>query len=221
MNASVIREAFAELIHALSNSVVESGVVSLADGTLLMKAPAIVGKNAPTRGYLHEIYGPLDEQDIERMQNLIGRELPIQLRQLFLECNGFSLFFGSLSIGGYVKSFSRSSENYSPISLEYGNTKELPEEGSGLTESGDQVRFGFYSYGDGFTLAINLRGSGEVLLTPQHKKGPVFFRWSSLAEFLRFEISRMVHYYSKNEETISLFSSIPPPHLCNQDRMLS
>src|SRR5687768_16994687 len=190
MQNPTMHESLEEMVRLVSSEPKGVESISLADGTLLVKAGASVRKAQITQGNLHEIYAPLTSCDIQNLQALIGRVLPDDLQQFFLKCNGFSLFAGSLSVMGYVPRLSRDSAVFLPVSLEYGNSKELPDEDRTDSNIKDQIRFGFYSYGDGFAVAMNVCDGRSVFVTPRRRVGPALFTWPSLAHFITSETIR-------------------------------
>ena len=64
------------------------GSRALQDGTLLIaRAPHI----AP-EAWLHQVFGPLAEDRIQRMEEQLDRSLPTDYRRMLYTCNGLSEF---------------------------------------------------------------------------------------------------------------------------------
>lgn len=105
---------FDSLIGALRNP---HGIESttLEDGT------SLVGKLAPRSdelfqdGYLHEVYAPLSNVEIDSLERLIGKELPQALRNFYGCANGLALFCGSFTIRGLRPNANRRDAELAPL----------------------------------------------------------------------------------------------------------
>lgn len=200
--------ALAEIIIAKLRSLDDVESRTLENGTWLIR------KNPPRRdgrfadAYLHEVYSGLRANQIYQLEALIGRKLPPDLRVLYEQANGMSLFYDSLSIRGLREDYSRALSVRLPVSLEYGNVIDRPE---GQEKSGvDYVRFGFYS-DDGSELAIALDGRREIYAFPRYRLQPVLFEWPDLESMLLSEIDRMADLYKLRTGNVDPLNVLPPP----------
>ena len=107
-------------------------------------------KNIAPQAWLHQIYPPLNKDEINSIEIMIGLVLPNSLADFYYEMNGFSIFIRRLSIDGLRKDFSISVEaSWQPFSIETVNKKERP-----LNAKKEDVFIGFYSE-NGNLLYIN------------------------------------------------------------------
>lgn len=155
-------------------------------------------------GFLHYIYSPLAEEQIVKAERKIGQVFPASLRKLLSYSNGLNIFCTSIIIQG-----SLSGDGLQPISLEYGNTIDLPRDATGKEVVDDKhVYFGSYSF-DGSDIKINIL-SGEVIHEEKDKFGSEIRKWKSLEIFLRDEFERMSLIYKACHGKISMFEPISP-----------
>lgn len=187
----------------------DSGSQVLQDGTLLIR------KNPPRRdglffdAYLHEIYRGLREDQIDKLQALIGRDLPDDLRKFYQQANGMNLFAGSLSIQGLRKDYARDPSVRQPISLEYGNVLDTPR--GQAKEDIDYIRFGFFSSGDGSELAIKPDGRRTIYAFPRYELKPVLFEWPDFESMLLSETDRMIALFKERKGNVDPLNPLPPP----------
>lgn len=185
----------------------DSDVIQLTDGTKL------IGKLKPradglfSKAYMHSIYSGLSEDSIRDLANMIGRHLPEPLMDFYRAANGLSLFCGSLSISGLRVDYSRNPEVRLPVSLEYGNTLELPKGSDTYAATERPISLGFYSWGKGAHVFLDPTSFG-VWLAPRNHLSPILYQWASLEYFLEHEIERMTAA-SKNID-LSPLVVIPP-----------
>lgn len=183
----------------------DDGDIEVVNGETLLITKLSAGSDGfLTEAYLHEIYGGINSNQIDRLQEAIKMTLPTALREFYAQMNGASFFCNSLSIRGLREAYDRNCQTRLPISLEYGNVIEVPRESR---EQG-YVRFGFYSY-CGSEAAIH-SADGLVRAFPRFEMEPIQYEWASLSHFLFSEIDRMYQYYCNNKERISPFEPIPP-----------
>jgi len=203
------QETLREIIVAKLRSLDDSKSRPLQDGTLLIR------KNPPRRdkmfseSYLHEIYAGLREDQIRQLETLIGRNLPPDLRKFYEQANGMSLFAGSLSIQGLRQDYSRDPSVRLPISLEYGNVLDTPA--GQAKEDLDQIRFGFFSAGDGAEIAIKLDGRRTIYAFPRYELKPILFEWSNLESMLFSEIDRMIALFKELKGAVDPLNPLSPP----------
>ncbi|MEZ5464369.1 MAG: SMI1/KNR4 family protein [Lysobacteraceae bacterium] len=181
----------------------------------------LIGKLPPrkdgffARAYLHVVHPGLNDAEIDRLEGLIGKSLPPSLRDFYSEMNGCSLFHGSLSVAGLRQSFDRSLVQRLPTSLEYGNTIDVPHDHPRpAVAPEDEVRFGFYSNGDGREVVCDQR-SGAICLVPRYSRGPEQARWTDVATFLRTEVKRMNQLLFGQGLPCDPQHALPPPDITN------
>jgi hypothetical protein len=58
-------------------------------------------------GFLHEIYTPLQEEQILMMQSKLGANFPISIHDFYGHSNGLNLFMDAISISGLRKNYIR------------------------------------------------------------------------------------------------------------------
>ncbi len=180
----------------------DHGSVVQPNGTKLIR------KNPPRKdglfadSYLHEIYAGLKENEINDLERLINKKFPAQLREFYGYANGLSVFADSLSIRGLRRNYSRDIGARLPVSLEYGNTIEKPDDWVR-----DQIRFGWYS-AQGEELVIYLDNPTEICAVSENQ-GAVLYSWPSIEELLSTEVDRMSDIYLKDPDKIGFLSPIP------------
>ena len=179
----------------------------LADGTLLIGKMPRRKDGLFQEAYLHEIYAPLGLSQIDSLETLIGKRLPKALRELYEQANGLSLFYGSFSIRGLRANYNRRDGTRQPVSLEYGNTMEIPT-GEGDT---DRIVFGFYAIDDGYQVSILPRQGDIVELTPRRRNSPRLAEWRSISEFLLSEVERLSMEFEKAEGACDPLNVLPAP----------
>lgn len=156
--------------------------------------------------YLHEFYAPLTDEEMDELEQQIGRHLSADMRSLYRATNGFSLFCGSVSVGGYRRNNRRGLDQRLPISLRYGN---VVERFAGDTDEARESRFvfGFYSDGDGYALS---QLNDEIYLTPRRAAVPPYCSWLNLEAFLDQESKRLMVEFSRAGSVDPLNPLRPP-----------
>lgn len=187
----------------------DRGSKVLEDGTVLIRETPPREDGLFRDSYLHEIYRGLTKDQIDQLQVLIGHNLPDDLKGFYHQINGMSLFAGSLSIQGLRKVDTRDPAVRLPISLEYGNVLDVPIRQE--KEDIDQIRFGFFSAGDGAEIAIKLDGRRTIYAYPRYESRPVLFEWPDLEFMLLSEIERMIVLFKEQKGDVDPLKPFPPP----------
>jgi hypothetical protein len=113
------------------------GYKILNDGTELFGND----KDIAPQAWLHQIYPPLTNIEIIRIEELIGQNLPDSLINFYNEMNGCSVFVRQLTINGLRKNISGSIESsWQPFSIETLNKYERP-----INAKKEYIFIGFYS----------------------------------------------------------------------------
>lgn len=162
-------------------------------------------------GYQHILYNKLTSDEIDYLSAKVNRKISKQLMDFYKCFNGASFFSDSLSIAGLRKDYSRMGGEYLPVSLEYGNTIELPSDVEGnLIDDSEYIRFGGYA-DDGSELVMS---TNDVDLTvkavPRWKTEPILHVWDNFNSFLTSEVERMSKIYNKLDGNIDPLNTIPP-----------
>jgi hypothetical protein len=162
--------------------------------------------------YLHVIFPPLNEADLDALEAEVGRPLPIDYRAVLRLANGLSLFSGSLSIYGRRTSSARTGDAArQPFSATTPNKFERPR---GLTE--DAVVVGGYS-DDGSLVYVG--ATGEVCRCSRDSASPLN-RWRDLPAMLTHESNRLATCF---DETGRLRDGgrgpAPPPDAGSESRV--
>jgi len=114
-------EPIVEIIRQILDSARGDGERILPDGTWLVSpAPEI----AP-QAWHHELFAPpLSFEEIEDMENALNARFPTDLRSVFLECNGFTLFGQKISLWGKRRTWERSIDKaWQPFDLVHCNLR--------------------------------------------------------------------------------------------------
>ncbi len=134
--------------------------------------------------YFHVTYPPLNNTQIDSLEEAIGRELPFELHAFYHKTNGIKLFGYSLSIDGLRKSYVRTGdEAWQPYSIITPNTLERPPHADEAL-----VFFGGYR-GDGSRLCMTPHSS--VVYRCEFGTARVLNKWSSFDEMLTSELNRL------------------------------
>lgn len=186
----------------------------LEDGTYLISKIPPRDDGLFQEAYQHEIYPALSENEILRLENIVSRKIPSQLKEFYRLCNGINIFSGSLSIRGLRENYSRNIDVRLPISLESGNTKDRPMrniDGENVfIDNSGQLRFGFFSH-SGTELMMLLDDNEHVYVVPRYKEGPVLYEWESFESMLNSEIERMSNEYVNRDAKVDPLSPIEGP----------
>jgi hypothetical protein len=164
------------------------GVKVSGDGSRLV---AHTPRDYP-EAYLHSFFAPQSES----AWKTYGVRLPGQLRQLYRECNGFSIFANSLSLYGIRTHYARDdSARFQPFDLATHHSECIHSFHRGsAAETDEGIFFGSYSE-DGshvFTTPYSpqvhrvLRGSTRIVNS-----------WPDLVSFLTTEYDRIDHLFTR------------------------
>lgn len=191
----------------------DTGTRQLDNGTLLISENQ---QRKPWQlAYRHILYGPLNDEQIARLEVRIERKLPASLRDLYRHSNGGILFLGSFSWEGLREDYSRELGKWLPVGLERANTIERPLEGppgqERYADNSNQVRFGTYVE---FAAEVMMRldGDPKVYAVPRHKLGPVLHEWPDVETFFVSEVERMVAL-CEERGGVGAACPLPPPWL--------
>ena len=98
-----------------------------------------------------------------------------------------------------------------PVSLEYGNTLEVPAASEGeLANAANWLKIGFYSYGAS-NVYIGAQDTCPVFAAPRFKTAPILYRWPSLDAFLESEVDRLCALYQARQGRVDPLNPLPPP----------
>jgi hypothetical protein len=140
--------------------------------------------------YLHNVYAPLDDGQIDFVEENIGRTFPATMRAFYKRTNGIHLFSDALSISGHRESFVRTGDAaWQPYSIITPNTHERPE-----NAPVDMVFFGFYSH-DGSQLGMSARSPIVWRFAPD--SATPLNEWLSFDEMLILEVQRLATLFDK------------------------
>lgn len=158
------------------------------DGSLLI---AHTPRDYP-QAYLHSFFAPVPESAWQTY----GLSLPGQLQQLYRECNGISIFAGSISLYGIRAHYERDlSAQFQPFDLATHHSECIHSfRGSSSTDCDDAIFFGSY-----------VEDGSHVFTTPYapqvHRVLSRSFRvvntWADLATFLATEYDRIDRLFSR------------------------
>jgi hypothetical protein len=148
-----------------------------------------------TDAYLHVLFAPLDDAQIDGVESNIGRKLPASLRDIFRQTNGLHLFSGALSFDGHRQSFVRTGDAaWQPFSIITPNVHERPRDAPE-----DMVFFGFYDH-DGSQLGMSTRSAAVLRFAPGTAKP--LNEWASFEEMLQIEVKRLAALFDEQGRQI-------------------
>jgi hypothetical protein len=153
--------------------------------------------------FLHLIFPPLTQKDVEYMENQLGKEIPVSLKTFYIHHNGISLFSGALSIYGLRENYDRTGDNvWQPFDLLVTNTFESPEGFKpnhiligGFREDGSRL------YVDNLT--------GKIYRRSRTSSKPLN-EWSSFDEMLLSETIRLSKLFDKKGKLLGDIKSTLP-----------
>jgi hypothetical protein len=156
------------------------GVQMLPDGTALIgRAPHIA-----TEAWLHILFAPLHQAEVEELNKRVGRPVPRPLVELFLQTNGLSLFSDALAIFGLRRDLRRTAYAvWQPFDIRTPNVQERP---SGALE---KVVF-FASYKSDGSLIYMDSDDDQIHRCSRDSAKPLN-TWKSLDEMLSSEVERL------------------------------
>lgn len=176
------------------------GEKKLKDGTVLIgKAPHI----APM-AWLHSIYPPLSESDINILEDQIKKIIPEPYKEFLKVSNGLNVFNTTLSLYGLRKNYNRDVEInvWQPFDIIVPNTIEKP------IDSADKAFIiGSYDW-DGSYLFINTANE-KIYLCSREDITPLF-EWANFGEMLNGEIKRLSNLFDRDGKELNIDSSTLP-----------
>lgn len=175
------------------------GFRTLENGTQLVGHLPDVGPEA----WLHQIFGPLDETGIRRVEKQVGIKLPPEFEWFLRQANGLSLFSGSLAVYGLRESYARSGDAaWQPFAIDVPNTLERPRDGKGSS-----LFVGGYR-ADGSLLYIDADNS-SVYRCSRDSARPLN-QWPSLLEMLAREAKRLSRLFDEKGHKLDPKASTAP-----------
>lgn len=134
--------------------------------------------------WLHTVFPPLEEGQIEWIEQQVETEISGQFREFLLLANGLDLFSGALSIYGTRFNYLRYDDDVSqPFSIEIANTRERPKH-----ISDTQLVVGTYK-DDGSRLIVDM-GSNQVIRKTSRGRKPLDV-WPHFWTMLKSETYRI------------------------------
>lgn len=176
------------------------GKKQTSNGTILICHVPLVATDA----WLHEIYSPLSEENISKLETQLQKFLPTELKQFYRVANGINIFSDSLSIWGQRYSYEREGEDvlqpYDIVSLNEENNWYSPK---------DWIYFGSYSW-DGSQMVWDLSSKKNTVFRIKNGSTEILNEWSNLFEWLSSETKRLaVHFDTKGKELNSETPTTP------------
>lgn len=154
--------------------------LTLAGGTRLICPAPHVGPHA----FLHALYPPLTNRELDELQHHLGMPLPAQLRALYASCNGFNCFSDAWSIDGLRRQHGRCLDAArQPYDLRTPNAEERLADATC-----DMVFFGGYDW-DG-SRVYTRQGDEQVHLCGPDSSASLR-SWPSLAAYIASEAARL------------------------------
>ena len=161
--------------------------------------------------YLHEVYAPLDETDVDDLEQKISRTFPKPLREFYRHHNGLRMFSETFVVYGSIKNLDRSDFSYGvycPIDLQTSNIPGRPGNAQEAT-----VFFG--GYVEDFS-KLYLDAKNRVIRCPKEDASKILNMWENLGEWLVTETRRLNSLFDEaGKETIYYKDLIPTPDLTN------
>jgi len=162
------------------------GSIKFPDGCQLI---GHVPHYAP-EAYLHSIFRPLSEAELEIVERQIGKNLQPVLVSFLMRMNGLSIFSGAISLYGYRTSNKRSSileMQCQPFDIIQYNLREKPKN---LCSS--DIAIG--SYGDDCSKII-MCANQSIFRTERYDASCVLNRWGDLQSWLTCEVERLTRIF--------------------------
>lgn len=175
------------------------GFRELSSGTKLIGHVPHVAPEA----YLHLIFPPLPQKEIDNMVYQLGKDISIPLECFYLINNGINLFSGSLFINGLRRNYNRQGDDvWQPFDLMELNTYFSP------TDSRDSHLFigGYQS--DKSMLYIDL--TNFKVYRCNHESINPLNEWASFEQMLLTEVGRLSKLFDKQGILIKGVKSTAP-----------
>ncbi len=184
-------EIFNDVLSILNNWA-NLGSKTTHNGTRLIGHVPHVGSMA----YLHSIFEPLKEEEIDQIEQEISHKLPDELKNFYRHANGGS-FFLTIEINGLRRNYNRKLNDnvYQPISIRYQNVIDQP-----ISKTEKMVFFGGYEL-DGSNLYM-IDDDPRVFLCPSDNVFPVLYEWENFEFFLLSEVERLSHIFDEKGHQI-------------------
>lgn len=171
---------FRSFVDALTSEFTEEQKVVTSNGSTLLKN---VPKVAP-KAYLHYLFSPLGEKQINYMEGELAYSLPEELRAFYRQMNGLKLFGGAMYLNGLRTDSARTVEanNQQPFDIL------LPNSLNHAYHIPNTIYLGAYKF-DGSVIGYNV---ADGSIHRQLKTDKVRLNtWASMSEFLDSEYRRL------------------------------
>lgn len=190
---------YLEIINNLLKKFEPLGVEKTLSGAKLIGKAEFIAPNA----WLHKIYRPLTENEIQEVENILGTNIPLSYKQLLKESNGCKFFNTTLSLDGFRRNYKRDEENiWQPFDLCITNVDER------LFGASENIFFiGGYDW-DGSLIYID-KISDQVKRCSVDNITPINI-WQNLEIFLKEEIIRLESMFSLNGKQLNENTSTTP-----------
>jgi hypothetical protein len=152
--------------------------------------------------WLHEVFAPLSDSDIQSLDRAIGLALPADFRTFLRLANGMGLFSGSLAIDGKRTSYVRVGDDaWQPFCIVAANVEERPRQAKPW-----QLIVGGYR-SDGSLVSIDVR-DGSAFRT-KARSSKIVNQWSSFWTMLSSEACRLAALFDTLGHRLSEESTAP------------
>lgn len=179
---------YLESLHNLIGKWAYLGTREMSNGT------ALIGntKNIHRDSFLHELYSPLNAIELRELEESIGKKIPQNLREFFLNHNGCNLFHNLTGIYGLKKAQSRTDPE---IMLSFPYDIIIPNrEYNRLSPSKNGVVIKRYIDGS----IIFSEPDGSVLRLDDSINRNIIYKWDSIGDYLLNEYNRIQGFFNKN-----------------------
>lgn len=186
-------------LHDLVDRWRPAGVRSFADGTELIGNIASRSPNT----FLHRLFAPLSEDEIDQLQQRIPMELPESLRIFYRFHNGAE-FFDTVSVYGLRRSWDRTdidAMQCNPFDLFVPAVAYRR-----LSPSGDGVAVNMY---DDHSYVL-VEPDGSVVRVPSRSAPAVLNRWPSFEAWLTSECDRLAPHFDENGDCTAARLELAP-----------
>lgn len=161
------------------------GIRKTQNGSLLICHVPHVALEA----WLHEIYYPLSQEKISKLENQLQKGLPSELIQFYGIANGLNIFSDSLSIWGLRESYERvgdgATQPYDIVALN--------EENSWYSPKG-WLFFGGYSW-DGSQMVYDLISEKQAVARVENGSTKILQEWPDFWNWLINETQRLAKLF--------------------------
>ena len=188
-----------ETVLQIIDTAKSTGFRQLASGAKLYGHVPHVAPEA----WLHQLYAPLSEQDIDSVEGRIGQTIPRVFRDFLHLTNGIDLFSGSLSIYGKRSSYARTGdEAWQPFCIVTANTLDKP-----IHAKPWQLIVGSYR-SDGSLISLDVR-DGTAFRT-RARSAKVLNRWVDFWAMLSGESNRLSTFFDSHGRKVVDGPTTPP-----------